>query len=126
MFIIKAYDQINNWLQKEEINYKFNWFFLAFALICVVICYLFNNETGTIFSRSGSIIVLFGAVVEYSLSQIKPYTVSSNVSISGNKAITDREMPKIYKIQRTIAHLFIVFGTLIWGYGDYMTGTASL
>ncbi|HCM1204851.1 TPA: hypothetical protein N2883_004524 [Vibrio parahaemolyticus] len=104
-------------------SYKLEWFLLfiavTFSLISVFGDYLFVGFNW--FARSGAILVLIGAVVEYRVSshiyediqrvQFQQSKISLPVPLKG-KPTKNRK-----KIQ-IAAHTVIVFGTLIWGYGD--------
>lgn len=66
--------------------------------------------------RSGSILVLAGVLVEYSLLRISmikdgPFGLSPMVE-------KIKVMPKRYNIIKILAHMYVLIGTYIWGYAD--------
>jgi len=76
-----------------------------------------------LFSRSGSIMVLFAGMSEYSLlrmrdtyhgNQLKRYSAGDLVNLK------DIHPSKGHQYQETAAHITVVFGTIIWGYGDFI------
>lgn len=108
---ISKYNKFNNKLKNDSFTYNFNWFVFGISLIVVAtICleeYLYPNlYKGTMFMRSGAMIILFGVIVEHTLSNIKSI---QNMEL---------ELSSIYIGQRLIAHFYILIGTIIWGFGD--------
>lgn len=99
----------------------------AAAITIGVLAYRFNDvlgdQTGQ-FSRSGSVIVLLGVVNEYRLGTLRDRQLSyrepdslRSLSFEIRRLFT----PSIFlgqRIARGIAHVQIIMGTLIWGYGD--------
>jgi hypothetical protein len=111
--LTRNYNKLNNKLKNDSFTYNFNWFVFLFALIpTVTICMeeFFNSTiyNGTMFMRSGAIIILFGVIVEHTLSSIKPIKHM------------ELELSDMYVVQRLIAHFYIVIGTIIWGFGDWI------
>ncbi|NCB14028.1 MAG: hypothetical protein EOM78_20740 [Erysipelotrichia bacterium] len=122
---MSLYSKVKKWIMIENVIYVISSILLFFSIIVVSLSLYFNNESGTWFARSGSIMVLFAVIVEYYLSFVKTYENSSNVFTNSKPNMTKRNMPFKYKFLKYIAHIFIVFGTLIWGYGDCMTALES-
>lgn len=122
-------------------KHKIEWLLLLFAVISVIIsisCDLQSIEDTTWFARSGSIVVLLAAIVEYRLSSflyddvhqaaIKTTKKSAVISsvlddplIAGlvNARHTIKpESTKSRSLLSIISLALIVAGTVIWGYGD--------
>jgi hypothetical protein len=81
------------------------------------------TSTSTLFSRSGSMLVLFAAVVEFRISNIiyndiwKATFLNKKIDISTPlKAKPQKE--KV--ILSYVTHSQIICGTVIWGYGDLL------
>lgn len=73
------------------------------------------------FGRGGSIIVLFAVAAEYGLLKLQ----SSEMEKRGKSQGTWDAPPLTFKMEAPFsklqisAHLLAVFGTLIWGFGDW-------
>lgn len=119
-FLAKLYDKIITLIKQDEFTYKFNWSIIFISLIITIIFYIVGDGDGDLFARSGAILVLFGAIVEYTLSNIKNYDASSDVIINGKKVIIEKELNDTHKSQRILAHFYIFIGTFIWAFGDWM------
>lgn len=96
--------------------------FLTTSWICVLISLYLEAIWGqALFSRSGSLMVLFAIMAEYNLlkvrngyhrDQLKTYAAKKQVNF-------DHIHPSInHQYQETAAHITVVVGTIIWGYGD--------
>ena len=73
---------------------------------------------GEWFQRSGSLFVLFSALVEIQQSSIKQPTEGGEVTINDTPVMIRKLIPSMSKWLHRIAWGGIVIGTLIWGYGD--------
>ena len=104
-------------------NYKFEWVLLVVAVLfsvasAVADCY---SDSLNWFARSGAIVVLIALVVEYRISshiyediqraQFLQSKINPSIPLKGKPA------PQRKKIS-IAAHALVVFGTIIWGYGD--------
>jgi len=94
--------------------------FLAIALLWVlgsIYASLIYPE-GNWFCRSGAIMVLLAAIVEFRLGIFlnKEISDASDFSAIGSVALIN--YPKRKQQIGTTAHIFAIFGTLIWEYGD--------
>ena len=127
--------------QLELSKYKFEWLLLLLAVISVIIsiiCDVQSVKDTTWFARSGSIVVLLAAIVEYRISSfvyedvdqaaqdtakkraIMP-AVSDNPLVDGlvKARLTIKPEPtKSRSLLSIISLILIVTGTVIWGYGD--------
>ena len=104
-------------------NYKFEWGLLVVTVLFSVAssiadCY---SESLNWFARSGAIVVLASVIVEYRISshiyediqraQFLQSKIDVSVPLKGKPA-PQRERVAI------AAHILVVLGTIIWGYGD--------
>jgi hypothetical protein len=122
-------------------KYKVECFLLILGIVCTVIsifCDIKSVEDTTWFARSGSLLVLVAAIVEYRLSsylyddidiaaQKTAKKRASMPQISDNSLvdklvksrITSKPLsPKSRSILSLISQILIIIGTIIWGYGD--------
>ena len=90
---------------------------LLFISIIWVFISLFISENW--FARSGSIMVLFSVIIEYRLLKAHNDMVNRKVqaSVHTRRALKITVLEEHKKIS-FITHIFLVVGTLIWGYGD--------
>lgn len=123
--IVDLIKKMDNWVNKEAIIYRFSYFLLVYSFFMVCVSYFFNTDDGTWFARSGSVMVLFAVIVEHLLSKIKTHTYSPNAFVNSKPVMLDRDMESRYFITKYIAHIYIVIGTLIWGYGDCITASTN-
>lgn len=70
------------------------------------------------FQRVGSIAVVFGALMEFQLEKAQEKGSSKKVFMEGKQVQTGRQLTRAEKFYQVSARVFIVCGTLIWGYGD--------
>jgi hypothetical protein len=76
------------------------------------------------FARFGSLTVLFGVIAEFALLQ-KQFTelytglTGQGLAECGSHGITDLSPAKWHSFQSICAHLTVVTGTIIWGFGDW-------
>jgi len=100
-----------------------------FPIQCLVVAWLVAISNYIIalyfgaewFSRSGSIIVLFSVMAEYALLQERHKVLSDKLENYGGfdaGNVGDIKPKDEYQKQEIAAHITIVIGTLIWGYGD--------
>ncbi|WP_199450047.1 hypothetical protein [Vibrio harveyi] len=123
----------------ENQTYKTEWLLLLAAIIFAaisVVCDFKSPEDTTWFARSGSIVVLLAVIVEFRLSSYiyedvlkaaqdsakkRGVKVSANPIVQANidaRKTVKPEVPKSRKILSICAHILVVTGTVIWGYGD--------
>ncbi len=76
-----------------------------------------GETTASWFQRSGSLMVIIAIWTEYKLFSMNDY-----FDLHDTRYVVPIDLPKTYKQIYTlitiIAALAMVFGTLIWGYGD--------
>lgn len=89
---------------------------LLLSVLCVAVSYSISAE---FFARSGSIMVLFSVIIEYRLLSAQNIHIDRKVktAVYSGKP-TNIKNTKEHKNMSIIAHIFVVLGTLIWGYGD--------
>lgn len=119
----------------ELSKYKTEWLLLLGALLISmgsVFGDLYSEKDTTWFARSGAILVLFAAIVEYRLSSFLFDDIhSAAVKNAALSTFEDNKLlraltaikPKPPKSRATLAitsHIFIIIGTFIWGYGDFI------
>lgn len=96
------------WLWKELI-------IIILAIIIGVLSFKYNgilNDQSSLFSRTGSILVLLAAINEYRLQSLRYRQLGST-----RKFLP----PKVFLGQRILSiftHLLVIIGTIIWGFGD--------
>lgn len=124
-------------------KYNKEWLLLVISILFSMASMFVDVQTvdDTIwFQRSGAVLVLFAAIVEYRLASYshdevydaikvtaKKRAVMPNISnndlvnglIKSNIA-SKPETPKYRKVLKLFAHVLIVLGTAIWGYGDLL------
>jgi hypothetical protein len=109
-------------MRKEQKTYTYSIITLIAAVICFGVSWWIDvkyDMDGSFLQRSGAILVLVGVIVEYLLYK--------NISTRELHPLIDvpiherqRNMPTKYNYLRNTAHVFIVFGTLVWGYIDLL------
>jgi len=122
-------------------KYKLKWSLLVLAIVCAIISFYLDCQSlkeTTWFSRSGSLVVLAAAFVEFRLSKFLYDDVFNSLKKTARKqagmpAISDSKliqgvsesnliekptMPESRKCLINYTHTLIIFGTLIWAYGD--------
>jgi len=119
-FLVVLHDKINKQLAKDSFVYMLNWCMLIFALALTLLLYYSENGYKSAFVRSGVVLIICGVIVEYTLSSIKTYEISSSVFGEGKPIQKRKELPKKHKEQKMLAHFYILYGTLIWGFGDLL------
>ena len=76
------------------------------------------QSDGLFFQRSGSVMVFFGILIEYSLKNITLPNEETNSTDEENVCLTHHNKPQKYLLLKFMAYFSILFGTIIWGYGD--------
>ena len=105
-------------------NYK-EWksevLFLIGSMLFVLISSIVSYFSGwTWFARSGSIMVLSAVIVEYRLFKLYMEEISSSIFIVSMKKPSPIFISDEQNNISIVAHIFVVCGTLIWGYGDLL------
>ena len=119
-FLVKLHDKINKKLGNDKFVYSLNFFMLIFSLVFTAVFYYADNGNNNAFIRSGVALIISGVIIEYTLSSIKIYEYSDTVKIEGISIVKEKELPKVYKNQKMLAHFSILIGTLIWGFADLL------
>ena len=93
---------------------------LSIALAFCIYSYLTTGSDGIWFSRSGSIMVLLAVIAEFQVNNARMSTAetSSSLEIGGSGIVYKRELSPRYNAFTIIAHIEIISGTVICGYGD--------
>ncbi len=113
---------------KENLNsIKRKLFFSLFLLILAILVPVLNlcspawaplTETNASwFQRSGSAVVIIAAFAEYLLFKTYDYISPSEAALFV-PFDTPKWYKKIYNIASGVAHIVLIVGTVIWGYGD--------
>ena len=100
-------------------------FKIDFTTQCLVTAWLisaFSLYYGSIngshwFARSGSLIVLFSVMAEYQLITEKQNYMYAFIT---KGQIQTEQSLRPNSIKDRITHASVIFGTLIWGYGDLL------
>ena len=100
--------------------------FLVLAWLFSIVGFCLEVSMGfKFFARSGSLMVLFAIVSEYKLlkqEQERIYNLlkGRGAAQAGEKGIPDLAPVPKYKNQVRVAHVTVIIGTFIWGFGDYL------
>lgn len=105
-------------------NYKGEWSLLTVAILFTVSSFIFDMYFySNWFGRSGAVVVGLAAVVEFRIaghiyddiqrSQFLNKTIEMSVPLAAKPT-------KGRKRVSTVAHVFLLIGTTIWGYGDLL------
>lgn len=74
-------------------------------------------------SRSGSVMVLIGAILEYRNANYLKVAMEESIRwASGVGGPVIFEWTWYRRLSRYIAHILVIAGTLLWGYGDVWIG----
>jgi hypothetical protein len=87
----------------------------VFGFICA-----YNTDNGLWFSRSGSVIVLICVIVEFRLGNLRQLGFENAQKAVQHEIVSSGMLPEHKKLFSWFAHLQIIIGTLIWGYGDLL------
>ncbi len=77
-------------------------------------------DNGLWFSRSGSVIVLLCVIVEFRLGTLRQLGYKTAQRAFPHDIVSSGMLPIHKKLIELIAHVQIIIGTLIWGYGDLL------
>ena len=106
-------------------EYNIEWSFLAIAIMVMITsiigdCY---NDKFNWFARSGSVIVLLAVIVEYRISShiYEDIQRAQLIQSKVNMSVPMKGKPTNKRKKISIAaHITLILGTLIWGYGDLL------
>lgn len=105
-------------------NFKYPILSISLSSICIIIGLILGIQWEPIwFARFGALVVLFAVMAEYSLVQIEMANIYKNVEkYSGvwNDTPWDIKPSLKQTVTSRLAHTLVVFGTLIWGFGDWL------
>lgn len=78
----------------------------------------FGYEPATFFARSGAVLVVLGIFAEFQLAKESQKILYNNfvAKAKGYKSVPF--LPVRHRILSWAAHLSVVLGTVVWGYGD--------
>ena len=88
---------------------------LALVISAIASHYLRDGEW---FQRSGSLCVLFSVLLEIYQSFLKKPQPSRSVFVEGRPTMVDPKVSAVDVWFHRFAWFGIVFGTVVWGYGD--------
>ena len=91
----------------------FLWAVCGYILAC-------KMANGLWFSRSGSVVVLLCAIVEYRLASLQQLGYRSAQKAFSQGIVSSGVIPPHKKTITWITHIQVVIGALIWGYGDLL------
>ena len=78
----------------------------------------YSLKDGEWFQRSGSLCVLFSVILELHHTYLRQLQPSNSVSVQGRPAVFDPPVSRLDVWFHRFAWFGIVFGTIVWGYGD--------
>ena len=113
-----------DWMNGNKITHSIIDFILIIVALVVVITSIFGafgSPVSDWFSRSGSVLVLIGAVLEYRYNRFSQIAIEESIrwaSGVGGPTVFVFVLAWHRVVVKYIAHTFIVCGTLIWGYGN--------
>ena len=90
-------------------------------IICILFYCIATLYGSHWFSRSGSLMVLLGAMSEYLLLQNQTThmsTILRGTGTFGGSPITSVDPPEYHKNISKYVHITVILGTFIWGFGD--------
>jgi hypothetical protein len=106
------------------INYRYPFGCLIAGAIAFFIFLLLGIKVDSMwFARGGSIVVLLGAAAEYGLLQVQQEVLNNRVAglgTWGGPMISNLDIPPPFPRLRIAAHVFVVVGTFVWGFGDIL------
>jgi hypothetical protein len=76
-----------------------------------------------LFARGASIVVLFSAAAEYGLLQIQQEILNKRIRGLGGwdgPVVESFDIPHPFPRLRVTAHIYVVVGTFVWGFGDLL------
>ncbi len=101
-------------------------FILIVAISLPITSYLFIDQcpSKNLFERSGSLVVLLSGIVEYRNIQIQQMLNDKAAAISGGigGVLIPTKQPFLRYVISLAAHIIIIIGTIIWGYGSLLIG----
>jgi hypothetical protein len=110
------------WLEANKLKNAITDVFFIFLVTAVVIASLFMQSIDPAtnwFMRSGAIVVLVGAVMEYRHNEFQHSIDTTSIKwASGMGAPVIFQPSHLRKALGYIAHIFVVVGTFIAAYGD--------
>ena len=92
---------------------------IGLAVVIVSIKGWLGDPVNEWFSRSGSVLVLIGAILEYKQTRFSQLALEESIrwaSGVGEAVVFAHAWHRI--LVKYIAHTFVISGTMIWGYGD--------
>ena len=107
----------------NKINRKPIIFLIIAWLLVLFSLYLEIIWRGSLFSRSGSLMVLFAFIAEYYLLRTRDRYHSNQLKAysSGNQVNFEEVHPsKNHQYLEKASHITVIIGTIIWGYGDLL------
>ena len=107
----------NNYNRKPMIFLTLSW------LVVLTSLYLETVFNEALFSRSGSLMVLFAVIADYDMLRTRDdyHSEQLNKHLQGVRVdFKDIHPSKSHQHLETAAHITIILGTIIWGYGDLL------
>jgi hypothetical protein len=105
-------------MNSKTLNLLIITFSIVFLIGSLIISIVKNDPM--LFSRSGSVIVLLGATMEYTriirADKKNEYVPGTPVSLGKTRQLFN--ISKEDNCYRLISNVMIVLGTIVWGYGD--------
>lgn len=100
-------------------KFEITWLGLAFLCVIISIVVSLAWPQGNWFCRSGAVMVLLSVIVEFHLGKLQQESNTSAIQIAGVVGVPySGDLPLIKQYLAKTAHIFVIMGTLIWGYGD--------
>lgn len=111
-----------NYFGNEKRLYAICFTFLFLCVIWSMYSYIVEFTStqgdGLFFQRSGSVMVFFGVLIEYSLKNITLPKIEIKSADEEDICLTHHNKPQKYLLLKFLAYFSILFGAIISGYGD--------
>lgn len=98
-------------------------FLIISWLLVLFSFYLEAIWRSSLFSRSGSLMVLFAFIAEYYLLRVRDKYHSNQLkTYSRGNQVNFKEIhpSKSHQYLEKVSHITVIIGTIIWGYGDLL------
>jgi hypothetical protein len=113
-------------MMKELVTtYRYTFLCLIAALAVGALFYMLAAwlNDGMWFARGGSLVCLFSLAAEYGLIQVQQQVLNKRVAGAGSwdgPVLENFDIPSPFPRLKIGAHILVISGTFIWGFGDLL------